>query len=84
MRVEIPDAQETGARGAALVAGVGAGIFADIDTAMERAVRIDRSYEPDPDRGTIYSERFRLYRQLVEAMVPTWTAMASDREAGPA
>jgi len=84
MRVEIPDAEETGARGAALAAGVGIGAYRDIDEAMDKAAGVVRAHAPDPANLDVYARRFDIYRQLVEAMKPTWQALASDPGDPPA
>jgi L-xylulokinase len=80
LSIEVPDAHETGARGAALVAGVGIGVYRDIDEAMEQAAGVARSHQPDLALTGLYSERFEIYQQLVEVMQPTWQAMASGAD----
>ena len=49
--------------GAALVAAVGAGIFASPGEAVARCVRIESETVPDPDRHAFYGEVFTLYDQ---------------------
>ncbi len=49
--------------GAALVAAVGAGIFASPEEAIERCVRIREENTPDPDHHAAYVKRFALYDQ---------------------
>jgi L-xylulokinase len=66
------DAKEAGARGAALLAGVAAGLYASLDGAVERATRVLRRYEPDPARGDLLAEAYRSYRSLVDALGPIW------------
>ena len=77
MRIEVPDAEETGARGAALAAGVGIGVYRDIDEAMDNATGVASGYQPNPDLSSVYARRFEIYRRLVEAMEPVWRALAS-------
>ena len=48
MPIEIPDAEETGARGAALAAGVAIGAYRDLDEAMDRATRVARGLPARP------------------------------------
>ncbi|MCW6510449.1 FGGY-family carbohydrate kinase [Lichenifustis flavocetrariae] len=72
--VEIPEATEIGALGAALVAGVGAGLYASLDDAVARACRIAARYVPDPDRQAALSRRYDRYLGLVEAVRPFWSA----------
>jgi sugar (pentulose or hexulose) kinase len=49
---------ETASLGAAILAGTGAGIFSDIESACRVAVRTDRKFIPDP-------ERYKEYRRIV-------------------
>lgn len=65
MSMEIPDGFETGTRGAALAAGVGAKIYADFDEAVSAAVSLARTHEPDPHNTPIYQQRYEEYKQLV-------------------
>jgi L-xylulokinase len=80
--IEIPDAEETGARGAALAAGVGVGVYRDIDDAMGRATGVARSHQPNADHADVYAKRYEVYRELVDAMAPAWHALASDQDGG--
>jgi L-xylulokinase len=82
MRIEIPDAEETGARGAALAAGVGIGVYRDIDEAMEKAAGVARSYEPDVELAQVYAERFEVYHGLIDEMAPAWRALG-ERSTDP-
>ena len=50
--------------GAALLAGVGIGVFPDIDAAARQVDRGDtRYYPPDPARHAFYSELYTIYEQ---------------------
>ncbi|MFI5958758.1 FGGY-family carbohydrate kinase [Cryptosporangium sp. NPDC051539] len=44
--VEVTDAAEAGARGAAMLAGAGVGAFADLGAAVDACVRVVRRHEP--------------------------------------
>ncbi len=61
-----------GALGAAIVAGIGVGLYQDYETAVERCVRVQRTHEPDPERQARYDERFALYTDLIDAVRPHW------------
>lgn len=80
--VEVTDADEATARGAALLAGVGAGVFADLDDAAARAVHVVRRQSPDAARGAVLQQRFDRYRSVVAALSdagePAGTAPAGD------
>jgi xylulokinase len=57
--LELTESEEGSAFGAALLAGVRAGVFADADEAVARCVRVRRRIEPEWDYEETY-ERFRL------------------------
>lgn len=72
LAVEIPDADEAGALGAAVCAGVGAGVYRSLDEATERTVRILRVHEPDPERHRRLAEAYETYTAIAEALAPVW------------
>src|SRR5204862_6122168 len=47
-------ADHAGALGAAILAGVGLGIFASAADGAEAVVRVDRTYRPDPAKEQLY------------------------------
>jgi xylulokinase len=60
-------ADEGPAYGAALLAGVAAGVYQDVQEATSRVeVRGDVT-EPDPERAKVYEEHYEVYRSLYEA-----------------
>ena len=69
MTIEIPDGFETGTRGAALAAGVGAKIYADFSEAVGAAVSLARTHEPDTRNTPIYQQRYEEYKKLVALMM---------------
>ncbi|HEX4766742.1 MAG TPA: FGGY-family carbohydrate kinase [Lichenihabitans sp.] len=75
--VDVPEATEVGALGAALVAGVGVGVYASLDDAVQRACRVAARYEPDAARHAALSERFALYTALAEAIRPLSSGQAA-------
>jgi xylulokinase len=52
---EVVVQDEPGAFGAAILAGVGAGVYPSVSTAVEQLVTVSRRFEPDPARGAMYS-----------------------------
>jgi sugar (pentulose or hexulose) kinase len=52
--VEVVAQDEPGAFGAAILAGVGAGVYWSVSDAVRDLVAIGRRYEPDPARGALY------------------------------
>jgi autoinducer-2 kinase len=61
--ISIPAVKESTALGAALYAGVGAGLYSDAGAAAEELVRFERTHEPDAAAAALYD---RLYEQWLE------------------
>lgn len=59
-----PRITEAGTLGAALIAGVGASLFPSFHAGVEAMVRLERTFEPDPDRHRLYEGRFERHRRL--------------------
>jgi len=53
--VEVVAQDEPGAFGAAILAGVGAGLYDSVSTAVAELVSVSRRYEPDTERGARYA-----------------------------
>jgi xylulokinase len=66
-------ADEGPAYGAALLAGVASGAYADVDEASSVVELREEITEPDPERVKIYEEHYEVYRSLYPA---TRSAMA--------
>ncbi len=73
--MEVPDGNELGARGAALSAGIGAGIYRDYAEAVQEAVSVVRVHEPNPTNTPPYMARYAEYQQLVEVMQDPWDSL---------
>ncbi len=67
--VEIP---ETPSLGAAILAGVGSGLFASISEGCELLVRKKRVFVPDSDLRQVYDQVFRRYEALTDQLEPYW------------
>ncbi|WP_067898084.1 FGGY-family carbohydrate kinase [Actinomadura chibensis] len=67
--VEVTDAAEAGARGAAVLAGVGCGVYADIYDGVRRAVRVARRHEVDAAASAELDDGYARYRAVVEALL---------------
>ena len=68
--VVAPAVTEAASWGAAMLAGVGAGRFADAQEAATSSVQLEKRFAPDQDRGAAYEARYNLYRQLYPAVAP--------------
>jgi xylulokinase len=60
-------ADEGPAHGAALLAGVAAGVYRDVDEACSTVRLRQEVTEPDPERERIYEEHYEVYRALYPA-----------------
>jgi len=56
--------------GAALLAGIGSGAFADAEEAVARCVRVTERIEPEPGWVAAYEEGYRRFRALYPALRP--------------
>lgn len=66
--VEVPDLHEATALGAALVAGIGVGIYKNECEASERVRKPSRIYHPDVNLSAKYDRWYRIYKQLYPAI----------------
>src|SRR5437764_11462387 len=64
--LETTESEEGSAFGAALLAGVRAGVFSDADDAVARCVRVRRRIEPEWD----YDDGYRRFRRLYPTLRP--------------
>jgi L-xylulokinase len=70
--MEVPVGAEMGARGAAMCAGIGAGVYRDHAEAVAKAVKVERRQDPDPEATPHYLARYAEYRRLLQAMQEPW------------
>lgn len=52
--------------GAAILAGVGTGVYKDFDEAVKLTVKTTRHHEPNPENRTVYEKNYEVYRKLYE------------------
>jgi len=63
--------------GAALLAGVGAGLFASVPEACAQTIRIVDRVEPDATHQSVYNEYYPVYRSLYRALKPASDSIAA-------
>jgi L-xylulokinase len=78
LRITVARSRETGALGAAIAAGTGAGLFADFAEGAARTVKFERVCEPDYELARLYQERYETYGMIAERMTAIWKRMADD------
>lgn len=62
--------RDPGALGAAVMAGVGGGLIADLELATRALVKSERVFVPDPQATALARDRFALWQELYPALKP--------------
>jgi xylulokinase len=75
-------ADEGPAHGAALLSGVVAGVYRDVDEACSTVRLREEVTEPDPERTRIYEEHYEVYRSLYPATESAMHRLAELAEPG--
>jgi L-xylulokinase len=70
--IEVLAGEEFGARGAALCAGIGIGMYRTFEEAAVHSTQPEREYRPDPAATSRYRAIYSEYLQLAEAMRSSW------------
>lgn len=68
----IPDGTEFGAKGAALLAGIGTGTYENLASAVETTSSIAQSFEPRPEKVRQYRRWYDVYTETYEATFEAW------------
>jgi xylulokinase len=68
LAIEVPEIDEAVVLGAAILAGIGVGIYRDETEAYQQVYRAGQVYEPDASRHAEYQDRFATFVQLYEAL----------------
>jgi xylulokinase len=66
--LELTVVEEGSAYGAALLAGVAGGVFADAEQAVAACVRVREAVEPNPAWASVYDEGYARFRALYPAL----------------
>lgn len=66
------DCEETGALGAAIVAGIGSGVYKGYNDAKNKAVKLLDPIYPDEKRKKLYERRFKEWQSINKAMESYW------------
>ena len=62
--IEVPGSDTATTLGAAMLAGVGTGVWQGFEEAARQTIRVNRTYEPDPAVKEIYDRGYETYRKL--------------------
>jgi len=69
-RVEVRASDTATTLGAAILAGVGTGMYESFEDAIGQTVSITRVHEPDLQRKAVYDKHYFAYRELYERLEP--------------
>jgi xylulokinase len=75
--IRVPRVTEASLLGAAILAGVGAGVYSGVEEAVERVCRVDGEYHPEPAAAKVYDRLFPLYQEVYAAALETSKRLAS-------
>lgn len=76
-RIQVPTSDTATTLGAAILAGVGCGIYRDYDDAIKKTVVITRVHEPDPEKHEKYQKYMELYLRLYDDLKDTFAKYRS-------
>jgi xylulokinase len=68
--IEVPEIEEATPLGAAILAGLGVGLYKDEQEAFEHVYKPGQTYEPNPELVPRYAEWFKIYQQLYPTLKP--------------
>lgn len=68
LRIEVPYSDHATSLGAAILAGVGVGIYKDFEEAVDLTVKIQRVHEPNKENLEVYDQGYGIYRHLSNVM----------------
>lgn len=66
--IDVPAIEEATPLGAAILAGLGAGMYKDAQDAFDHVNKPGETYEPDEKLTTQYAEWFKIYKELYPAL----------------
>jgi xylulokinase len=68
--IEVPEVEEATPLGAAILAGIGIGLYRDEQDAFEQVYKPGKTYWPDTQLAVKYAEWYQIYKQLYPALKP--------------
>lgn len=70
--IDVIEDKELGAQGAAIAAGIAAGIYKDYNDGIEKTVKITKTVQPRPEYKEIYEKKYQTYRRVIEGLSGVW------------
>jgi sugar (pentulose or hexulose) kinase len=71
-KIVVPNGNEPGARGVALLAGIACGAYDSLRDAVDRGTHVDREINPDPDANKKYQAIYELYKKVYQHLNEDW------------
>ena len=75
---EVPDVDDATPLGAAILAGIGTGVYKDEQDAYAQVYKSGRVFEPDTSLTAQYAERFEIFRTLYPALKDVHARLHGD------
>jgi len=69
LELETVNVTEGAAFGAALLAGVGTGVYSTVEQACQRTIHITSKVQPEREKASLYEKYYKIYRSLYPALV---------------
>ncbi|MDD3360512.1 MAG: carbohydrate kinase [Hespellia sp.] len=70
--IDVIEDKEIGAQGAAIAAGIAAGVYHDYEEAIHRTVTITKTISPREEYKEIYAEKYQNYRTVIDSLRSAW------------
>ena len=77
--IQVPDIEEATPLGAAILAGIGTGLYKDEQDAFDHVYRPGKTFEPDAAAHAIYEQGFQTYKGLHAALRNVHQELAAHR-----
>lgn len=70
--VDVIEDKELGAQGAAIAAGIAAGVYSDYNDGISKTVKITKTIQPRKEYKEIYEKKYQTYRRVIEGLSGVW------------
>lgn len=70
--IVVPASDTASTLGAAILAGVGTGVYTSYEEAVNKTIAIKKTYQPDMEKHQLYKKRMDLYLELYEDLKNTF------------
>ena len=78
--IEVPASDTATTLGAALLAGVGTGLYSGFDEATKQTVAVRRLHQPDAGNAAVYGKRYADYLALAQTLAPLMAEQPGTEE----